>query len=202
MQARLLRTWDHPICILLIPFSLSFTFMSVLLTCSSLLRSRALHSSRRCGQHRQDQGSVKKPGLEACIAEGGCQRLLLKTRIPSGWWSSAWNGLLAFSIELCPTFVALEMGTPWSAVTGRMTNLKILAVNVDFAPCEDPAPGSHHFHKALFPSVCLNSSIPVCLWSRKWEQKQAESLASWDLIQHCSHEAVQYFGDSSEKKFF
>lgn len=59
-----------------------------------------------------------------------------------------------------------------------MTDLKILAVTVDFTPCEATAPGLGHFHKALSPSMCLNSSIPVWLWSRKWEQKQAEALAS------------------------
>lgn len=78
-----------------------------------------------------------------------------------------------------------------------MTNLEILPVTVDFTPCEAPAPGSGYFHKALFPSMCLNSTVPVCLWSRKWEQKQAESLAFWDLIQHCSHGAVQDFGENS-----
>lgn len=84
-----------------------------------------------------------------------------------------------------------------------MTNLKILAVSIDFNPYEDTAPGSNHFHKALFPSVCMNSSIPSFLWNRKRGQKQAESLALWELIQHCSHEAVQHFGDSrSEKTVF
>lgn len=101
--------------------------------------------------------------------------------------------LLAFSTNLSHDFIPSGMWTPLSAVTGRVTNLKILAVTVDFTPCEASAPGSGHFHKALFPSMCLNSTIAVCLWSRKWEQKQAESLASWDLIQHCSHGASAGF---------
>lgn len=107
------------------------------------------------------------------------------------------NGLLAFSTSLSHNFIPLGMWTPLSAVTGRMTNLKILAVTVDFTPCEAPALSSGHFHKALFPSMCLTSTIPVCFWSRKWEQKQAESLASWDLIQYLSHGAVQDFGENS-----
>lgn len=167
--------------------------MSVLLTCSSLLRSSASHSHT---QHGQALGARERPGPEACTVWWRLPGSAAPAKDPLTMVKLCLNGLLAFSTNLSHNFIPSGMWTPLSAVTGRMTNLKILPVTVDFTPCEAPAPGSGHFHKALFPSLCLNSTIPVCLWSRKWEQKQAGSLASWDLIPYCSHRAVQDFGEN------
>lgn len=60
----------------------------------------------RLRQNRQDLGAMEKPGHEACTADGDCQGLLPKPRIPSRWWSSAWIGFW-HSVPTSPTTSSL-----------------------------------------------------------------------------------------------
>lgn len=114
----------------------------------------------RLRQHGQALGAMEKPGPEACIVDAGSAAL---AKDPLTMVKLCLNRLLVISINLSHNFIPSGMWAPLSAVTGRMTTLKILAVTVDFTPCKAPAPGSGHFHKALFPSMCLNSTSSVCL---------------------------------------
>lgn len=124
------------------------------------------------------------PPLSACfslcweaprcsLAERSCGKAV---PVCSGWWSFAWNLLLAFSAEFSHTSIPLEMGTPLQCFCWQNNKPQNPHSHCDFTPEAGPAPASDCFHKALFPSVCLNSSVPSYLWSRKWRQSRQSHL--------------------------
>lgn len=105
----------------------------------------------------QGLGSMRQPGWEEL--RGGCPSLLgvVKLCLKPAFGIQCWA-----LPHLCPFRNGYTPQNPRS--------------HCYFTPCEGPATGSDHFHKALFPSMCLNSSFPSHLWSRKWRQSRQSHL--------------------------
>lgn len=130
--------WDHPVCSLLIPFSFSFTFLSVLLPCSSLLRVSAASPSW------------------GCTADGHCQALLPKPRIPLWWWSSAWKGFW-HSAPTSPTTSSLqECGHPWVlSLADWQTSKSLLSLLISLPVKPQP----------LAQAISIKLGFPGCVWT-------------------------------------